>query len=281
MAALKRILVADDDPDVQQLLAAALEASGRQIDGARDGLEALSRVEAVPYDLVLTDLHMPGLDGLALLERIRRSRPATKVVVMTGSGTPESVVRSIREQAFTYFSKPFAIRAVVEMVASALSGTSPEDDIEVLSARPNWLALRLRCRMETAGRILQFMHELGGDLPANQWENVAAAFREILLNAIEHGGGSDPKKWVRITYVRTARAVIYHVRDPGPGFSFGDLPHAAVSNPESSPFEHTEVRNRMGMRPGGFGILMTRQMIDELIYNEAGNEAMLVKYLES
>jgi CheY-like chemotaxis protein/anti-sigma regulatory factor (Ser/Thr protein kinase) len=279
MAVAKRILVADDDLDVHRLLLAALQAPGLQIDSVYDGLEALARVESTPYDLVLTDVNMPRLDGLALLERIRQLRPATKVVVMTVTGTPENVVRSIRDQAFTYFNKPLAIRAVAEMVAGALSSASPEDDIEVLSARPNWLGLRLRCRMETAGRILQFLHALGGDLPAADQENIAVAFREILLNAIEHGGGSDPEQWVSITYVRTERAIIYYVRDPGTGFSFKDLAHAAVSNPSSSPFEHTEVRDRLGMRPGGFGILLTRRMVDELTYNEAGNEAMLIKYL--
>jgi hypothetical protein len=69
------------------------------------------------------------------------------------------------------------------------------------------------------------------------------------------------------------------VRDPGKGFSLQDLPHAAISNPDGSPTEHAEVRDRLGLRPGGFGILLTRQLVDELIYNEAGNEALLIKHL--
>jgi anti-sigma regulatory factor (Ser/Thr protein kinase) len=73
--------------------------------------------------------------------------------------------------------------------------------------------------------------------------------------------------------------VLYFVRDPGKGFSFQKLTHAAVSNPLDSPFEHAEVRERLGIRPGGFGIFMTRELVDELIYNEAGNEVLLIKYL--
>ena len=279
MAVPKRILIVDDDPDVHQLLAAALEAPGRKIESAYDGVEGLLRIQSVPYDLVLTDVNMPGLDGLALLERVREMRPETKVVVMTVASTPESIVRSLRARAFTCFSKPFAITAVADMVAHALSGSSWDDDIEVLSARPDWLGLRLRCKLETAERILQFLRELGTDLPAAEQENIAAAFREILVNAIEHGGGSDPAKRVYITYVRTKRFILYYVRDPGKGFSFGELAHAAVSNPVDAPTEHAEVRNQMGLRPGGFGILLTRQLVDELIYNETGNEAMLIKYL--
>jgi len=279
MAVLKRILVVDDDPDVHRVLLAALEAPDRQIESAYDGLEGLARLESGAYDLVLTDVNMPGLDGLALLERAREVRPETKVVVMTVVSTPENIVRAIRERAFTYFSKPFSMSAVAEMVASALAGGAGDDDIEVFSALPNWLGLRLRCKVETADRIVQFVRELGMDLPAAEQERIATAFREILLNAIEHGGGSDPEKKVSIAYARTERAILYYVRDPGKGFSFSKLAHAAVSNPASAPFEHAEIRNQLGLRPGGFGILLIRKLVDELIYNEAGNEALLIKYL--
>lgn len=276
----KRILIVDDDPDVHGLLHAALDAPDRRIESAYDGRAGLRLVERTPYDLVLTDLNMPELDGMTLLERIREVRPDTPVVVMTVASTPENLVRAIRERAFSYFSKPFTVNAVTDMVERALSGSDAADDIQVLSARPQWLGLRVRCKLETAGRIVQFIRELGMDLPAAEQEHVTTAFREILLNAIEHGGGSDPDKKVTITYVRTMRAALYYVRDPGQGFSFDHLQHAAVSNPEDSPVEHAEVREKMGMRPGGFGIMMTRQLVDELIYNERGNEVLLIKYLD-
>jgi DNA-binding response OmpR family regulator len=275
----KRILIVDDDPDVHQLLIAALEAPDRQIESAADGLAGLRCIQAAPYDLVMTDVNMPGIDGMELLERIGNLRPDTRVLVMTVANTPENVIRAIRERAFSYFSKPFTINAVIEMVERALSSTASGNDIEVLSARPNWLELRLRCKMETADRILQFLREMGIGLPPAEQEHIATAFREILFNAIEHGGGSDPDKSVKVTYVRTERAILYLIRDPGKGFSFQKLAHAAVANPLDSPFEHTEVRERLGMRPGGFGIFMTRELVDELIYNEAGNEVLLIKYL--
>jgi CheY-like chemotaxis protein/anti-sigma regulatory factor (Ser/Thr protein kinase) len=279
MTDTKRILIVDDDRDVHKLLVAAIKGSDRAIDNAYDGLEGLQFVEAAPYDLVLTDVNMPKLDGMALLERIRRIRPRTRVLVMTVANTPESVIRAIREQAFAYFSKPFTLNAIEEMVGRALASGASEDDIEVLSARPNWLELRLRCKLEAADRILQFLREMRTGIPPAEEENIATAFREILFNAIEHGGGSDPQNTVAITYVRAAKAILYRVRDPGKGFSFEKLPHAAVSNPVDSPLEHTKVREHLGLRPGGFGIFLTREMVDELIYNEAGNEALLIKYL--
>ena len=236
--------------------------------------------KTTPFDLVLTGLELPGLDGMTLLERIHEVRPDTRVVVMTVANTPDNIVRAIRERAFCFFSKPFTVEAVAEMAERALSGTDAEDDIQVLSARPHWLGLRVRCKMETAGRIVQFIRELGMDLPAAEQERVTTAFREILLNAIEHGAGSDPDKRVFITYVRTKRAALYYVRDPGKGFSFEHLDHAAVSNPQDSPVEHAEIREKLGMRPGGFGIMMTRQLVDDLIYNEHGNEVLLIKYMD-
>ena len=279
MSDLKRILIVDDDPDIHHLLRVALQAGDRQIDSAFDGLQGLRSIEAAAYDLVVTDVNMPGLDGMALTERVREIRPETPVVVMTVASTPENVIRAIQERAFSYFSKPFTTSAVADMVEHALSSKPSEDDIEVLSARPDWLGLRLRCKAETADRILQFLREMGITLPAAEQENIAMAFREILLNAIEHGGGNDPAKKVTITYVRGERALFYYVRDPGKGFSFQGLSHAAVSNLTATTFEHTKVRERLGMRPGGFGLLMTRHLVDEMIYSEAGNEVVLIKYL--
>lgn len=280
MSSLSRILVVDDDPDVHGLLVAALAAPDREIESAFDGAQALLRIAAVPFDLVLTDVNMPELNGLALLERIQEIRPATRVVVMTVANTPETIVRAIREKAYTYFSKPFMLQSVADVVTSALANNSAHDDIEVLSARPNWLSLRLRCKMETADRILQFLHAMGTDLPEMEQQEIAMAFREILLNAIEHGGGSDPRNKVIVSFVRAEHAILYYVRDPGKGFSFDELSHAAVSNPLESPIEHIEVRQHMGLRPGGYGILMTRKLVDEMIYNEAGNEVLLIKYLK-
>jgi DNA-binding response OmpR family regulator len=279
MSGSKRILIVDDDPDIHLLLEAAIGAPDRQIESAYDGLAGLRCVEEAPYDLVMTDVNMPGLDGMALLERIRGVRPETRVVVMTVASTPENIVRAIRERAFAYFSKPFTIDLVAHMVEHALNNIPSDDDIEVLSAKPNWLELRLRCKMQTADRILQFLREIGMGMPAAEQEGVATAFREILMNALEHGAGFDPNQKVTITYVRTERSILYYVRDPGRGFSMEELPHAATSNPLDSPLQHIEVRERLGMRPGGFGMFMTRELVDELIYNQVGNEALLIKYL--
>jgi anti-sigma regulatory factor (Ser/Thr protein kinase) len=117
------------------------------------------------------------------------------------------------------------------------------------------------------------------DLPEHTADDVCGAFRELLMNSIEHGGKGDPRKRVRASLLRTQRQVIVHIHDPGTGFDIDFLPHAAISNPDDDPTRHVEVRAESGRRPGGFGILLTRNMVDELLYNERGNAVLFIKYL--
>jgi anti-sigma regulatory factor (Ser/Thr protein kinase) len=83
-----------------------------------------------------------------------------------------------------------------------------------------------------------------------------------------------------VTYVRTTRAIVYLIQDPGKGFSFDAIAHAAIANPPGEPARHLEIRAEQGVRPGGFGILLTRNLVDELIYSEKGNEVLFIKYLK-
>jgi len=155
-----------------------------------------------------------------------------------------------------------------------------DDGIELLSAHPRWITLRVRCRRLTAERLLQFCEELKIHLPVEDRQNMGLAFREMLMNAVEHGGKFHPKRWVEVAYLRTDRLIGYRVSDPGPGFTLAELPHAAVSNPPDDPSRHVAARESAGMRPGGFGLLLASKLVDELIHNEQGNEVLLIKYLQ-
>ena len=135
----------------------------------------------------------------------------------------------------------------------------------------------VRCRMEAAERATHVARELASDLEASACEDVTASFRELLQNGIEHGGRSNPRKHVRVSMLRAAHAIMVHMRDPGKGFSFATIAHAAVSNPENLPIRHAEIREERGQRPGGFGILMASRLVDQLLYNERGNEVFFVK----
>jgi anti-sigma regulatory factor (Ser/Thr protein kinase) len=124
------------------------------------------------------------------------------------------------------------------------------------------------------------MAQLRTHLAPAMREQLAYAFRELLTNAIEWGGRLDPNRTVRIACLRTKRMLLYRIADPGPGFDIEDLPHAAIGQPDGDPIAHMHVREQQGLRPGGFGLLMVQQSVDELLYNEKHNEVVFVKYLD-
>ena len=278
--ALHRVLVADDDAATRHAIARLLENAGFEVSEAADGMAALNAVQEKQYDLVFLDIWMPNLSGLEVLARIRTGTSRPKVIVMTSDGTSETLLRAVKEQAYDYLSKPFPPRQAVEVAQRALSADQ-EPAIEVLSARPHWVELLIPCTREAAERIQTFMMKLEADLPDDVRETIASCFRELLLNAVEWGGQLDPNRKVRIASVRSSRMLMFRIADPGPGFSFEGLSHAAIGQPESEPIAHMSVREERGIRPGGCGILMTKAAADELLYNEAQNEVMFVKYLDN
>lgn len=275
----RRLLVFDTDPALHELLAPLLQREGRSIQDAYERHEALEALRHSDCDLVLAGQGRNGDEGLKLLRRMRSIRPEVKVI-LAGGRDPAGALAAIRERAYAYFHKPIPAGPLADMVQLALDATVWRDDIRVASARPEWITLEVRCKLEAAERTTQFIREILADLESQQAEDVAAAFRELLINAIEHGGKSDAGKRVRASLLRTSRAVMVHIADPGKGFSLEALPHAAISNPADSPTKHIEYREEQGQRAGGFGILMSRHLVDELLYNQRGNAVLAVKYLK-
>jgi CheY-like chemotaxis protein/anti-sigma regulatory factor (Ser/Thr protein kinase) len=278
---VQRILVVDDDRSTRQLIRLQLRGAGFAVDMAEDGKKALARIRGKrPPDLVLLDVWMPGMDGLEMLAHLRGEPSQPKVVVMTADDTSETLLRAVREHAYRYVTKPVEPKALIALVREVLASTRDARPIEVVSARPDWVELLVPCDREAAERIQDFLARLDSDLPEGVRTQVGQAFRELLMNAIEWGGRLDPTQSVRISYLRARRMLLYRIADPGKGFSFESLSHSALSNPKDEPMRHTLAREEKGLRPGGFGLLMTRQVVDELIYNEAHNEVVFVKYLD-
>lgn len=273
-----KILVADDDRATRFAISTMLRKAGYAVTAVKDGAQALRNIQQTSFDLAFLDIWMPELTGLEVLARVRVGESHPKIIIMTSAGTPETVLRAIREQAYEYLSKPFPPKEAVEVAQRALKhdASSP---IEVISTRPHWVELLIPCTREAAERIQSFLLNLEADLPDDLRHTIGLAFRELLLNAVEWGGKLDPNRKVRIAYVRSSRLLLYRIADPGQGFSFKGLTHAAVGQPEEEPIAHVNVRDQLGIRPGGFGIAMTRATADELLYNEAQNEVIFIKYL--
>lgn len=277
---MPRILVVDDDRATRHMLSRVLSKAGFETTTARDGVEALEMLRGRRrVDLLLLDIWMPRMNGLDLLAKLRRRKTRPRVVVMTSDDAPATLLKAVREQAFTYIHKPVESGALVRAVRDELA--SPDvPPIDVVSARPEWVELTVPCTREAAERLQEVMSRLDTDLAPELREKIAYAFRELLLNAIEWGGRLDPSRRVRISYLRARRMILFRIADPGPGFELDDLPHAAIGQPESDPIAHMQVREEQGIRPGGFGLLMVRASVDELLYNEKRNEVVFVKYLD-
>jgi PAS domain S-box-containing protein len=169
------------------------------------------------------------------------------------------------------------VRDLLNVIQSALNESGTPQTIDVVSALPGWVELIVPCTREAAEQIQQVVERLGADLSEDVQESVVFAFRELVMNAVEWGGGLDPSHKVRITCVRTDRMLMYRIADPGPGFSFENLDHAAITH--DNPIDHMEVRSAKGLRAGGFGVLTVRASVDELVYNQKQNEVIFIKYL--
>lgn len=275
----RHALVVDSSPEINQLLANLFDHADWTIHFVSDNREALRAAQSRPFDLIITGERTTCQEDVELLRKLRLSRPHTRLIILTDEFITGDILAAIRARAFSYFARPFSTEKLAEMIRIAIAEPHWDDGIELLSATPNWVCLSVRSDVLTANRLLQFFRE-SSDLPDVEKEEVATAFREILLNAMEHGAGFDSNQYVEVAYFRTRRMVMCKVKDPGQGFSLDEIKHSAVANPPDDPFRHMTERESKGIRPGGFGILMARKLVDELLYNEPGNEVLLIKHLD-
>ena len=276
---VKNVLLVDADEQIHALLPSVFKPGEWAIQHAPDNATALAMARLKAFDLILTSEKTSGREDIELLRKLRAVRPHTRLIILTNESAPGDVIDAMRERAFSYFSPPYQLDVLADMVQKAVEEPCWDDGIDVISATPEWIRVLVRCDRKTAERVLQFFTEIA-DLPEPERTAVGMAFREMLLNAIEHGGGLDPTKSVEIAYVRARHMVTCQINDPGPGFTLDEIPHAAIANPAEDPFRHVAHREAQGMRPGGFGVLLAQKLVDQLIYGQDGNEVLLVKYLD-
>ncbi len=151
--------------------------------------------------------------------------------------------------------------------------------LRVLSNRPGWISVEVSPSLETKEQIGNCFRDHLKELPGGLADALLLATDELVGNAMEHGCRLEPNHCINVSLIRTNRMILIYVRDDGAGFSIAEIAHAAVNNPPGNPLRHTELRSEMGLRPGGFGIMLAKQVADELVYNEHGNAVILIKYL--
>ena len=174
----ERILVVDDHPLTRDALGSLLAQGGFDVVGeAADGAEALELAAELQPDLVLLDLSMPGLDGLAALPRLRAAAPGCEVVVLTASGTEENLLAAIRAGAAGYLLKSEPPERIVSFLRGVANGEA---------ALSGEVARRLLDQLRSGGRIGGVPNDIAGALSAREVE--------VLLLLDEHLSTDDIAK---------------------------------------------------------------------------------------
>jgi DNA-binding NarL/FixJ family response regulator len=241
-----RALLIGHDANAETALHMVLAPEGWVLDECPDLPSAYEAARTQTFTLIVTSPDSTGKDDVEFLRRVRRISPHTRVIILTDESNPEDVIASMREHAFGYLSRGLSVDALAQTLSSVLETPTWTDGIEIVSATPNLITLAVRCQRVAAERLMQFMAEIA-DLPEEEARDVGMAFREMLMNAMEHGGQFDPEKYVEVCYIRTRHMVMARIKDPGDGFSLDEVRHAAFANPPDDPIAHVIRRNEAGM----------------------------------
>jgi two-component system response regulator HydG len=165
-----RLLVADDEPEVRDTLAAILREAGHRVDVAATGAEVLERVRAAPYDLLLQDLVFPPTDGVAVLREVKQARPALLVVIVSGHATVDNVIAAYRGGAFDFLQKPLPAERLLELAARAV-------EIRSLGEKRRQLADELQSERL---RVAELRHRLAAEDPFRRIVGHSSRMRQLV-----------------------------------------------------------------------------------------------------
>lgn len=285
-----------DDTAVDRFLAGAIieERPGWTAKYAEDGRQALESLRNSTPDLVLTDLQMPEINGLELVEAIRREFSAVPVILMTAHGSEDIAVAALQKGAASYVSKQNLAKDLVPTVVSVLNlaktHRNHQQALECLAeAEYHFVLANDSARVQPLVSHLQDQMLHMGLADKNGLIRIGTALREALINAIEHGNleltselreleddrayvelvesrrqlPSYRNRCVRLSVHLSRREAVYVIRDEGRGF-----------NPSALP-DPTDPRNLEKL--SGRGLFLIRTFMDEVRFNDTGNEITLIK----
>ncbi len=268
-------LIIEDEPETGELLAEHLRRWGFEPTVMTQGKPAVPWVREHLPELVLLDLMLPDMDGFEICEilKLERETNLIPVIMVTALSSPEDKVRGLKVGANRYLTKPFSVEDLHQSIEEVFTW---KHDLE---GRGSHGMVRFQLQSDT-----QYLEELNNllsslflysGLTQQQSRQLTMAVQEMGTNAIEWGHQKQIDRIVTVDYHIDDEKITIAVRDTGAGFNPRNLPHAARPD---DPVSHMMVREALGLREGGFGILMSRGLVDDLQYNEAGNEVRLVKY---
>jgi two-component system OmpR family response regulator len=272
-----KALVVEDDADIGQLLTDNLRSRGFESTLLMTGEPAVPWTRTYHPDLILLDLMLPDRDGYDICQELKLDRQTNliPIIMVTARVLHRDRLHGLEVGANYYLTKPFTEEELETAVNKVLAwrkdleqyGTKGEIHFQIPSATRH---------LEELNQLLASLFLFTG-LTEKQIQHLTLAVRELGMNAIEWGHKRQVERIVTVTYQIDPEKVTIVIRDTGPGFDPDNLPHAAQPQ---DPTAHMLVRETLGLRDGGFGIWMARGLVDELRYNEAGNEVRLIKFFK-
>ncbi len=267
-------LIVEDDPDQAQMAARFLRF--RQFDSsiAPTGGLGLEMARSLRPDVVLLDLMLPDTTGFDVCRGLRGDRETmlTPVVMLTCLADDLNRTRGFRVGANAYVPKPYGAEELFQAIAHARAW---RERMEARQIRGE-IHVQLNSEVSFLQEVNDFLMNVSLASPFTHEQVLALrqALLEMGQNAIEWGNRHQSEQLVDITYRVHADRVEIVIRDQGAGFDRSKLPHAASAE---NPIAHMGVREKLGLREGGFGLLITNGMVDDMCYNDAGNEVTLIK----
>jgi two-component system, NtrC family, nitrogen regulation response regulator GlnG len=183
-----RILVADDEDGLRWVLEKGYRGAGYQVTAVKDGVSALAESQAQPFDLILLDVRMPGIDGLTLLKQIREQRPDAQVVIMTAHGTMETAIQAMQQGAYDYLAKPFDLDEALLLAERALAARRLTLEVAALRAglKEVWEFGALVGRHPTMQEVYKSIGRVAGSDVSVLLRGESGTGKEVVARALHH-----------------------------------------------------------------------------------------------
>ncbi len=263
-----KVLIADDEVGLRDLLERFFKTRGLEVDMACDGREALEMFQAGAYDLVLTDLKMPRLDGLQLLVAIKDINPKVPVVIISGYGDTETVVRALKNGAENFLAKPIKIDLLHRVIEQSLNfSRRPSELKRDFTSIDQTTTVQAPSKLSYINELIYLVSTLAvavGYADHDLDNNLKLALVESITNAMEHGNEWDEAKSITLHLQLNPDLLVATISDQGGGFDF------------SKRFDPTRPETMLEER--GRGIFLMNAIMDKVQYNGNGNSVTITKY---
>ena len=275
----RKMLIIEDEEDLRfTLVRAASMLPGTTVLEAPDMASARSAIDLhTDLCLAVADIRLPDGNGLDLIREVREKGSLLPFIVITGYHNAEVLLDAYRLGALRYLEKPFELDSFFTAIQETLEWSTLVHGLDETLTTPldGWIEITSPARYEAADRMREFIASLASlNLDESERNDLQLAVEELVQNAIEWGDREDPEKHVRVSYALFSDRILIMVRDEGEGFN-----PAAVPDPTIDPFEHLQKRLLAGKRAGGYGIHLTRRVVDDIIYNADGNAVIITKFI--